>query len=128
MSAAGGRREWLSRYALLAPTVFYVAAIALLPILFTLWLSFRRQLPIFRISRFVALENYAFLLEDARFWNALGNTAYFVAVSVTLELVLGLGFALLLNQKFRGRALARALVLTRLPSEFNSRRTRSPSR
>jgi multiple sugar transport system permease protein len=111
MSAAGGRREWLSRYALLAPTVLYVAAIALLPILFTLWLSFRRQLPIFRISQFVGLENYAFLLEDARFWNALGNTAYFVAVSVTLELVLGLGFALLLNQRFRGRALARALVL-----------------
>jgi len=111
MSAGGGRGEWLSRYALLAPTVFYVAAIALLPILFTLWLSFRRQLPIFHISQFVGLENYAFLLEDARFWNALGNTAYFVAVSVTLELVLGLGFALLLNQNFRGRALARALVL-----------------
>ncbi|MFQ5663926.1 MAG: carbohydrate ABC transporter permease [Terriglobia bacterium] len=107
----GGRREWASRYSLLAPAVLYAAALALVPVLFTVGLSFHRQLPIFNISRFVGLENYAFLLRDARFWNALGNTAYFVALSVTLELGLGLGFALLLNQKFRGRGLARALVL-----------------
>ncbi len=109
--AASGRRERLAPYALLGPVVLYVSAIALLPVAFTVWLSFRRQLPIFGISRFVALENYAFLLQDPRFWNALGNTAYFVGVSVTLELILGLGLALLLNRRFRGRGLARALVL-----------------
>ena len=108
---SGARNDRLGGAALLAPAVLYTAAIALLPVLATVWLSFRRQLPIFGISEFNGLDNYRFLLEDTRFWNALGNTAYFVAVSVSLELLLGLGFALLLNQQFRGRAVARALVL-----------------
>lgn len=105
------RREHLSRYALLLPAVLFVTGIALVPVLFTVWLSFRRQLPIFGVSEFVALENYRFLLGDARFWQALAHTAYFVALSVPLEVALGLGFALLLHQKFPGRGAARALVL-----------------
>lgn len=108
MSAA---RERISRYALVLPMLVYAAGIAVAPILFTLWLSFRRQMPIFDISRFVGLDNYRFLLEDPRFWSALGNTAYFVVVAVGLELSLGLAFALLLHREFPGRGLARALVL-----------------
>lgn len=107
----GRQHEWVNRYALVSPAIAYAASLALLPILFTLWLSLRRQLPIFGISDFVGFGNYAFLIRDVRFWNALGNTAYFVGVSVTLELGLGLAFALLLNRRFRGRAVARALVL-----------------
>jgi len=104
-------RERLARYGLLGPAVAFAAGIALLPVLFTVWLSFRRQMPIFDISRFVGLENYRFLAEDTRFWNALANTAYFVAISVPLELALGLGFALLLHRTFPFRGAARALVL-----------------
>lgn len=108
MSAA---RERIGRYALVLPMLVYAAGIAVAPILLTLWLSFRRQMPIFDISRFVGLDNYRFLIEDARFWSALGNTAYFVVVAVGLELSLGLAFALLLHREFPGRGLARALVL-----------------
>jgi len=104
-------RELFRRYALLAPALLLVAVAALLPVLFTIWLSFRRQMPIFGISQWTGLDNYGFLLEDPRFWNAVANTGYFVAVSVALETALGLGFALLLNRKFPGRGLARALVL-----------------
>jgi multiple sugar transport system permease protein len=51
------------------------------------------------------------MLQDATFWSAASTTAVFVAESVALELVLGLAFALLLHQEFRGRGIARALVL-----------------
>jgi multiple sugar transport system permease protein len=98
-------------YALLAPAALLTAGVGLVPVLVTVWLSFRRQMPIFGVSEFIGLENYRFLLADARFWQALGSTAYFVAVSVPLEVALGLGFALLLNREFPGRGLARALVL-----------------
>ncbi len=104
-------REQFARYGLLGPAVMFVASVALMPVLFTLWLSFRRQLPIFGISQFTGFENYRFLLEDTRFWNALGHTAYFVVFSVGIELVLGLGIALLLHQAFPGRGVACALVL-----------------
>jgi len=104
-------RDRVSRYALLAPAVIFVGGVALIPIFFTLWLSFRRQMPIFGISEFAGLDNFSFLLSDARFWNALANTAYFVGVSVPLELALGLGIAMLLHRSFRGRGAMRALVL-----------------
>lgn len=107
----GALRERTARYGFLLPAVIFVTAVALLPILFTLWLSFRRQMPIFEISRYVGVANFQFMLADQRFWRAVLHTGYFVAVAVSVELGLGIGLAMLLHQKFPGRALARALVL-----------------
>ena len=50
--------------------------------------------------RFVALDNYARLLRTPLFWQALGNTFYFVLVGVPVSLGLSLGAALLLDSKF----------------------------
>ena len=105
------RRDQLTGYLLLTPAVAVSAGVALIPVLVTVWFSLHRRQPIFGISDFVGLANYGFLVQDPRFWNALGNTAYFAVVSVSLELVLGLGFAELLDRQFRGRGVARALVL-----------------
>jgi multiple sugar transport system permease protein len=66
---------------------------------------------IFDISKFIGADNYLYMLHDARFWNALGNTAYITLVSVALELALGVGIALLINRPFRLKAVARALIL-----------------
>jgi ABC-type sugar transport system permease subunit len=60
---------------------------------------------------FVGLANYGEILGDPRFWGALGHTAFFAVTSVAVELVLGLLFALAMNQAFRGRAVVRAAVL-----------------
>ena len=103
--------ERLGRFGLLGPAVAYVASVAVMPVVFTLWLSLRKEMPIFGISQFEGLQNYLFLMRDARFRGAVGHTGYFVLVAVTLELTLGLAIALLLHQKFPGRGLARALVL-----------------
>ena len=50
--------------------------------------------------RFVGLQNYARLLQHALFWQALGNTFYFVVVGVPVSLALSLGAALLLQSRF----------------------------
>ena len=49
--------------------------------------------------RFVGLDNYVRLLQTPLFWQALGNTLYFVAVGVPLSIALSLGAALLLNAR-----------------------------
>lgn len=49
--------------------------------------------------RFVGLSNYAHLLQTPLFWQALGNTLYFVAVGVPVSIGLSLGAALLLNAR-----------------------------
>jgi len=105
------QRERFARAGLLLPTVLYVLLIAVVPIGATVCLAFRQQMPIFGISRFTGLENFRFLWEDARFWRALGHTAYFTGLAVSLELALGLGLALLFHRDFRGRNVARALAL-----------------
>jgi multiple sugar transport system permease protein len=104
-------KERLQPYLLVAPAVLILAGVAVYPILVAGWLSLHRSILIFHEQRFVGLDNYAFLLGDPRFWGALGNTTYFAAVAVALELVLGLAFALLLNGAFPGRGLLRASIL-----------------
>lgn len=98
-----------------APALTFVGAFALMPILAAGWLGFHRYLPIFDIHEFVGLANYIRLAGDDRFWGACRTTLYFTGVSVTAELILGLGLALLLDHGIHGRdrgsAWGRILIL-----------------
>ncbi|MDF2959069.1 MAG: sugar transporter permease [Paenibacillus sp.] len=60
---------------------------------------------------FVGLSHYKFFLTDLRMWASIGNTAIFTVFSVTVEMLLGLTIALLINQQFIGRGLVRAAIL-----------------
>jgi multiple sugar transport system permease protein len=93
------------------PAGLIVAAVTVYPILYVLWLSLHERLLIGNVSRFIGLENFVRLWNDARFWNALGNTLYFTVVSVALEIVLGLAIAMLLHRAFKGKGVMRAIVL-----------------
>jgi trehalose/maltose transport system permease protein len=102
-------REQGNRFVL--PAVLALSLVTIYPMLTVLYLSLQRKLLLFDITEFTGLDNYRFLLADDRFWNALGNTAYFTAMSVSLELLLGLSIALLLNATFQFKGLVTALVL-----------------
>lgn len=93
------------------PALVLLSLVTIYPILYVFYLSLHRRLLIFDISRFVGIDNYLFLLMDDRFWNALKNTVYFTALSVFLELVLGLSIAMLLNRSFWFKGAVRAIVL-----------------
>ena len=104
-----------SRLALLlcGPALLLISAVALFPLLYTFWESLHLhdlRMP-WRGRPLIGLGNYTEALADARFWGALGHTAFFAAVSVSLELVLGLALALLLQRSFAGRGFARAVAL-----------------
>lgn len=98
-----------SRFVL--PALGLLSLVTIYPVAAVVWLSLRRKLPLFGISTFTGLDNYRFLLQDDRFWNALRNTVYFTLTSVSLELVLGLCLALLLNRTFRFKGALTAIVL-----------------
>jgi trehalose/maltose transport system permease protein len=61
--------------------------------------------------RFVGLENYRYLLQDAVWWRAVGNTVRFTVLSVVLETVLGLAMALAMNASLPGKGGLRAAAL-----------------
>lgn len=97
----------------LFPSFCFVALFSLFPIVESLRLSFYRlilTLP-WLGHRMVGWENYADLATDPVARDALGTTLIFIAITIPLELLFGLGIALLLNQAFRGRGLLRAIVL-----------------
>jgi multiple sugar transport system permease protein len=102
------RREGLCY---LAPALVVLAALTVYPSLWVLWLSLRQRVPLFDIDRFDGLANYAFLLGDARFWNAAGVTAAFTVASVALEVALGVAVALALWRQRIGRRVALGLLL-----------------
>jgi len=99
--------------ALALPALAVIALVAAVPLGWTVWESLHRhdvRMP--SAGRpFVGLANYAEALRTPRVWEALLNTLGFTAVSVALELVLGLALALVLERSFRGRGLARVTVL-----------------
>src|SRR5690606_39974670 len=47
----------------------------------------------------------------ARFWNAFYNTTFFTVVCVSIEVVIGVAMALIMNKAFRGKGLIRASIL-----------------
>jgi multiple sugar transport system permease protein len=106
--AGGGdsRSAWLFNL----PLVLLVVAFIVLPVAGTLVTSLYRDVT-FLPERFVGGQNYLRLLGDPFFWQSLRFTLLFVAVSVALELVMGLAFALLLNEAMPGRGFLRVVVL-----------------
>lgn len=88
---------------LILPSFLILALIALYPILRNLVLSFMEQ------GRFIGFGNFLALFQDERFRSVILNTALFCLISVSLELILGLIFALVLHQKFFCRGFARTV-------------------
>jgi ABC-type sugar transport system permease subunit len=72
--------------------------------------------------KFVGLRHYANLMSDERFWNSLMVTFTFTFISIPLELILGVGLAVVMNESFQGKGLARLAVLFpwALPTALNA--------
>jgi multiple sugar transport system permease protein len=97
---------------LVSPAAALVLCIAISPIVRVIWLSlFAQNLGTALQPRFIGMDNYVRLLNDGHYFQTLRTTIAFTVVSVGIELLLGLAFALLLHAKFRSRGLARAAVL-----------------
>lgn len=98
---------------LLLPSLFFILLFTLYPIIESFRLSFYRlilTLP-WLGQKFVGWENYHDLLTDPVALKSLATTLIFVGVTTPLEILLGLGIALVLNESLRGRGLLRAVVL-----------------
>jgi multiple sugar transport system permease protein len=100
-------------YLLLLPAAIVIVAVVLLPLLVSFYSSFTaynmtRPATLFR---WVGLRNYQRLIESADFWWAFGRTVLFLTVALNLELLLGLGLALLINRATAGQRLLRTIMM-----------------
>ncbi|MEA4944393.1 MAG: sugar ABC transporter permease [Propionicimonas sp.] len=111
-----GFGEWVDRHlkqVLTFPAIIFVGLLIAFPIGYTVFLSLTdAQGAVTRPFDVIGLGNYLYwLAESDRFWPAVGRTAYFTVVALVLELVFGLGIALLLRKPFRGQSAIRVLLL-----------------
>tara|TARA_R110002049_G_scaffold2323_6_gene16939 strand:+ start:892 stop:1827 length:936 start_codon:yes stop_codon:yes gene_type:complete len=114
--AGGQRRRRLGKrilpYAMLSPAVLVTLTIVFLPMLQTAWMSLHEYV-LFRPKefKFLGFDNFVAALQDEVFWISLRHTVIWIGVTIPGQMLLGLATALLLNQDFRWRALARALII-----------------
>ena len=104
----------------LTPMLITLAMVAGWPLLRTFWFSLTNAtLDGSGVTEFIGFDNYLInedgefygILVDPTWWQAVWNTLYFAIVSVSLETMLGIIVALVLNTKFKGQGLVRAAVL-----------------
>lgn len=116
LARSRGRAAWV----LAAPALIVLLAIAGWPLVRTVWFSLTdAELSDFSRYGFVGLANYLGrfdgewdgVLADPVWWGAVWNTLWFALISVSLETLLGLLFALVLAARFPGRGVLRAIVL-----------------
>ena len=106
------RTEW-HHLVMLSPLLIFVAAIALYPLLFSVYISFFK----YRLTdpnqtrTFLGLANYSRAFADEQATRALVSTLIFVLGTVTTEIVVGLGIALLLASETRLMQFIRSFLL-----------------
>jgi multiple sugar transport system permease protein len=106
------RRELSDRafaWLLIAPALLFIAVIVVWPLLETIRLSFTDAT--LGGENWVGVANYAALFADPKFWQTVGRTFYWMALAVSLKLIVGLIGASLLNAAIPGKALFRVLVM-----------------
>jgi multiple sugar transport system permease protein len=96
-------------WALIAPALLFICVIVVWPLAETIRLSFTNAT--LGGESYVGFENYADLLSSGKFYDTVGRTFYWMFLSVSLKIIVGLIGASLLNAAIPGRALFRILVM-----------------
>lgn len=107
------RANRLTPYMFMAPAVIILVVALLYPIGYMVYASFLDWSPSQRIGEadFIGLRNYANLLTDEAFRESFWVTIKFAGVVVTLEMIIGVGLALLLDRNIRGMSMLRTIFI-----------------
>jgi multiple sugar transport system permease protein len=108
--AAFVEREAVFSWLMLTPPLLFLLGFLGYPFFYGVYLSFFHR-EVAQAASFVGLGNFVKLSNDPIFWQAVRNTLLFTAVATVLKASGGLTMALVMNQSFKMKALARAALL-----------------
>ena len=111
--SAIARRRLFSGLGFISPWIAGFAIFTVFPLVASLYYSFC-DYDVLSRPIWIGMLNYRDMVADGVFWQSLGNTLTFSAISLPLGLIMALALALLLNQPVRGRGVFRAIYY--LPS------------
>lgn len=106
-------REHAVPFALISPAIMIILIVILLPLIFSFYTSFSNYKLIRPDSlwQWIGLRNYERVLTDWDFWAAFGRTVLFLTVALNLEMLFGLGLALLVNKITWGQRTMRTIMM-----------------
>ncbi|SVE53760.1 uncharacterized protein METZ01_LOCUS506614, partial [marine metagenome] len=96
---------------LILPAIIAISIVVVIPLIFSFYTSFTA----YKLTRpdslykFVGFRNYERLLDNYKFWYAFGRTIIFLTIALNLELLFGLGIALLINKITWGQRTLRTI-------------------
>src|ERR1044072_8281755 len=105
---APNKRELLLPFLLVAPALAVLLTLSIYPLFYSITISLQQQT---NAGAVWSLVHFKRLVSDGFFQTALFHTVVYALAALTCEFLLGLGLALLLNQRIRGRGLFRASLL-----------------
>ncbi|MFC0003004.1 carbohydrate ABC transporter permease [Micromonospora siamensis] len=106
------RAERKLGWLLCAPAALVMVLVTAYPIIYSIWLSLQRFDLRFPDEReFIGLQNYVTVLSNQFWWTAFGVTMLITVVTVAVELVLGMGLALIMHRTLVGRGIVRTAAL-----------------
>ena len=108
----GRRQKYWIAWVLVAPALLIRAFTTLYPFFMTFYNSLF-NLSLFKRNSggFIGFQNFVNMFSDSKFLKSLEFTAIFTVVSMIFHIILGVGLALMLNQKFKGKKLLRTVTL-----------------
>ena len=111
--SSGARAEEHLGWILCLPAVVVLLAVAGAPMGYAIYLSLQRyDLRFPHLEKFIGFANYGTVLTNTKYWwSAVGVTLLITVVSVVVEFVLGMAFALIMHRSLVGKGLVRTLIL-----------------
>jgi len=103
--------ESLLKWSFVAPTLIFLIALNVFPLLYNIVLSFTDATLLAESSRFVGTRNFARVVSDPIFRSSLLTTGKFVCFAVSIELVLGFVLALSVKDRFPGKDVVLTILL-----------------
>lgn len=93
------------------PCLIVMLGVGIFPLIFSVGISLLRWEPKIPGRPFVGLANFRDILISAEYWTAMRTTAIIVVLGVTIEFFFGLGLALLLTEKIKGKRIFMAILM-----------------
>lgn len=107
-----GKRSQIEYFKLLIPILVAVLVLIIVPLTSVIGLAFTNfSFVTMKENRFIGLANFVKMVTDYRFWNSLKVAGIFGVTTVSLQIILGLGIALILVTKYRISKISRTLFL-----------------
>ena len=107
--------KWLDRHLkgiYVTPSLIFIILMIIAPLAYNFAMSFTDwQMSAIKAPQFVGLKNYIDVFKDERFRMSVWRTIIFSGIAITLEGILGVALAVLINRKFYGRRIVQALML-----------------